>query len=64
MLLSFIDKTDISGSGVARGGRGDSCPRAPPGGGRQNPVKEFLKIYILRNLKKYKKHNENVVIMF
>ena len=31
-------------SGVARGGKGGgSCPRAPPGGGRQNPAKEFLK---------------------
>ena len=35
-------------SGVARGGRGANCPRAPPGGGRQNPAKEFLKFYILR----------------
>ena len=33
-------------SGVARGG---SCPRAPPGGGRQNPAKEFYKIYIRKN---------------
>ena len=40
-------------SGVARGGGqgGGSCPRAPPGGGRQNPAKEFLKIYIRRNFK-------------
>ena len=30
-------------SGVARGG---SCPRAPPGGRRQNPAKEFIKMYI------------------
>ena len=37
-------------SGVARGGAGGgSCPRAPPGGGRQNPAKEFFKIYIRRN---------------
>ena len=36
----------------------------PPGGGRQNPVKEFKKIYILRNYKKSEKHNENVVIIF
>ena len=28
-------------SGVARGG---ICPRAPPGGGRQNPAKKILKI--------------------
>ena len=28
------------------GSRRGICPRAPPGGGRQNPVKEFLKIYI------------------
>ena len=39
-------------SGVARGGAGGgSCPRAPPGGGRQNPAKEFFKIYIRRNFK-------------
>ena len=38
-------------SGVVRGGRGGSCPRAPPGGGRQNPAKEFFKIYIRRNFK-------------
>ena len=36
------------GKGGGRGG-GSSCPRAPPGGGRQNPAKEFFKIYILRN---------------
>ena len=31
-------------SGVARGGAGGGiCPRAPPGGGRQNPAKEFFK---------------------
>ena len=29
------------------GGQGGGiCPRAPPGGGRQNPAKEFFKIYI------------------
>ena len=38
-------------SGVARGAGGGSCPRAPPGGGRQNHAKEFLKIYIRRNFK-------------
>ena len=27
-------------------GGGGICPRAPLGGGRQNPAKEFLKIYI------------------
>ena len=48
-------------SGVARG---DSCPRAPPGGGRQNPAKEFKKNYILRNFLKSEKYNENVVIIF
>ena len=31
----------------SEGGQGgDICPRAPPGGGRQNPAKEFLKNYI------------------
>ena len=45
-------------------GGGGSCPRAPPGGGRQNPKKEFKKNYILRNFKKYEKHNENEVIIF
>ena len=36
-------------SGVARGGAGGGiCPRAPPGGGRQNPAKEFKKNYIKR----------------
>ena len=39
-------------SGVARGGQGGICPRAPPGGGRQNHAKEFFKIYILRNFDK------------
>ena len=31
-------------SGVARGGQGGGgiCPRAPPGGGRQNHAKEFF----------------------
>ena len=42
-------------SGVARGGRGGICPRAPPGGGRQNHAKEFFKIYILRNFEKSEK---------
>ena len=37
------------GARVGAGG-GSSCPRAPPGGGRQNPAKEFFKIFILRNL--------------
>ena len=32
-------------------GGGGSCPRAPPGGGRQNAAKEFFKIYIRRNFK-------------
>ena len=38
-------------SGVARGGQGGGgiCPRAPPGGGRQNPALKKLKIYIWRN---------------
>ena len=39
-------------SGVARGGRGGICPRAPSEGGRQNHAKEFFKIYILRNFEK------------
>ena len=34
------------------GAGGGICPRAPPGGGRQNPDKEFFKIYILRNFEK------------
>ena len=33
-------------------GGGGICPRAPPGGGRQNHAKEFFKIYILRNFEK------------
>ena len=37
----------------SEGGTGGGiCPRAPPGGGRQNPDKEFFKIYILRNFEK------------
>ena len=42
-LALFLLKSDPgSSSGVARGEQGGgSCPRAPPGGGRQNPVKEF-----------------------
>ena len=40
-------------SGVARGGggRGGSCPRAPPRGGRQNPAKELKKICIRKSYK-------------
>ena len=33
-------------------GGGSCMPRAPPGGGRQNHVKDFFLIYILRNYKK------------
>ena len=34
----------------SEGGQGGGiCPRAPPGGGRQNPAKDFLKIYIRKN---------------
>ena len=33
-------------SGVARGEAGGSCPRALPGGGRQNPAKDFFKLDI------------------
>ena len=32
-----------------QGGGGGICPRAPPGGGRQNPVKDLKKNYIRRN---------------
>ena len=43
-------------SGVARGGAGGGiCPRAPPGGGRQNHAKEFFKIYILKNFEKFER---------
>ena len=48
----------------SEGGRGGGqLPRAQPGGGRQNPAKEFKNLYweILKNLKEY---NENVVITF
>ena len=39
------------GKGGGRGG-GSSCPRAPPGGGRQKPAKEFfLNLYIEKFLK-------------
>ena len=38
-------------SGVARGGRGGSCTRAPPGGVRQKPAKEFLNLYTEKFLK-------------
>ena len=34
------------------GAEGGICPRAPPGGGRQNHAKDFFKIYILRNFEK------------
>ena len=33
----------------SEGGHGGICPRAPPGGVRQNPAKDFFKIYIRRN---------------
>ena len=44
MIVSLQALTmGLRGSGVARGGQGGgSCPRAPPGGGRQNPAKEFF----------------------
>ena len=42
----------VQHSGVARGAGGGICPRAPPGGGRQNHAKEFFKIYILINFEK------------
>ena len=32
-------------------GGGGICPRAPPREGRQNPAKEFFKIYVMRNFK-------------
>ena len=51
-LLPDLPKSTYHFTGVARGGRGGICPRAPPGGGRQNHVKEFFKIYILRNFEK------------
>ena len=36
-----------SEGGGRRGGQeGGICPRAPPGGGRQNPAKDLKKIYI------------------
>ena len=43
---------------------GGICPRAPPGGWRQNPAKDFLKIYIRRNFKNSDRKNKNVVIFF
>ena len=34
---------------IEGGAGGGICPRSPPGGGRQNPAKDFFKIYIRRN---------------
>ena len=49
-LIRGITIIDDLHSGVARGGAGGGiCPRAPPGGGRQNPAKDLKKIYIRRN---------------
>ena len=41
---SYLMTIFISVSGVARGGGqgGGICPRAPPGGGRQNPANNFF----------------------
>ena len=55
VYFSFFEKTTYCcrtrrlsvrlSSGVARGGQGGGiCPRAPPGGGRQNPAKDLKKI--------------------
>ena len=52
-MATCSNQTRANGSGVARGaGGGGICPRAPPGGGRQNPAKKNLKIYIWRNFLK------------
>ena len=48
-LRNIYSPTQWRSEGGAGGG---ICPRAPPGGGRQNHAKEFLKIYILRKFEK------------
>ena len=40
-------------SGVARGQGGGQLPRAPPGGERQNPVKQSFKILYKEKFKKF-----------
>ena len=47
-----VNNSPVQSQWRSEGGAGGGiCPRAPPGGGRQNPAKEFLKIYIRRNFK-------------
>ena len=47
--MSRAAKLQVSGVAKGEGAGGGICPRAPPGGGRQNPAKDFFKIYIRRN---------------
>ena len=49
LFFEFPTISVICLNGVARGG--GSCPRAPPGGGRQNPVKELLFLFMEKFLK-------------
>ena len=49
-LLPLVQSLQWRSEGGGAGG--GICPRAPPGGGRQNHAKEFFKIYILRNFEK------------
>ena len=64
LITTLYGYFPIESSGVARGAGGAAAPGRRPEGGRQNPAKEFKKMYILRNFKKSEKHNENVVITF
>ena len=51
-MEAFLSKKltlKMGGQWRSEGGQGGgSCPRAPPEGGRQNPAKDFFKIYIRR----------------
>ena len=48
IMMSMCEVAQWRSEGGAGGG---ICPRAPPGGGRQNPAKNFYKIYMRRDFK-------------